>query len=285
MYMPFRKLFVWAITAFLPFCAAAQENHWTGTVKAEPAVLEVFYDYLALDTVIAQSLSTEMVLQIGERWEKFFDRGEYIIDSTVWVNELQISKVEFDEFVKDNLGKIFEKWWKDRETNCFEEVGMLRVNSYTTTDCTAVQDWNIDYDDTLEICGYICRKATCTFRGRDWTAWYAPEMPFQSGPWKLHGLPGLILKATDAEGLIAITAFGIRPANAYGITRNDRRFYSRFAKKMDRHTVWDYARMKAIDTAAYEKIFPTRMIDLDTGEKITFAGQRFFYCPLEKSPD
>lgn len=34
-------------------------------------------------------------------------------------------------------------------------------------------------------------------------------MPFPYGPWKLGGLPGLILKASDADGLFVWTAIGL----------------------------------------------------------------------------
>ena len=42
-----------------------------------------------------------------------------------------------------------------------------------------------------------CYKAIVDFRGRKWIAWYAPTIPFSSGPYKFHGLPGLIIKLND----------------------------------------------------------------------------------------
>lgn len=43
----------------------------------------------------------------------------------------------------------------------------------------------------------VCKKATTTFRGRTYTAWYTQEIPVSIGPWKFNGLPGLILYIED----------------------------------------------------------------------------------------
>ena len=50
-------------------------------------------------------------------------------------------------------------------------------------------------DDTLTVSGYLCQQATVTFRGVEWHVWYTEEIPSSAGPWRLRGLPGLIVKA------------------------------------------------------------------------------------------
>ena len=64
----------------------------------------------------------------------------------------------------------------------------------------SIQSWKI-LEDTLTVAGYLCQKATCRFRGRNYTAWFAMDIPIQNGPWKFGGLPGLILKAYDSDKL------------------------------------------------------------------------------------
>ena len=50
-------------------------------------------------------------------------------------------------------------------------------------------------DDTLTVSDYLCQQATATFRGVEWRVWYTEEIPSSAGPWRLRGLPGLIIKA------------------------------------------------------------------------------------------
>ena len=58
--------------------------------------------------------------------------------------------------------------------------------------------WNIT-NETDSILGFTCIKAETSFRGRKWIAFFSPEIPIQEGPWKLCGLPGLILKVYDSK--------------------------------------------------------------------------------------
>ena len=64
------------------------------------------------------------------------------------------------------------------------------------TDTLYPMQWHLESDkkiiDTLE-----CYKATTFFKGRNYIAWYCPAISIPNGPWKLGGLPGLIIEAYD----------------------------------------------------------------------------------------
>lgn len=60
-------------------------------------------------------------------------------------------------------------------------------------------------DDTLTVNGYFCQQATTTFRGVEWTVWYTEEIPSSAGPWRLRGLPGLIVEAKSEAHTFRLT--------------------------------------------------------------------------------
>lgn len=53
--------------------------------------------------------------------------------------------------------------------------------------------------ETKDVDGLECKKAITKYRGKTWEAWYAPSIALPYGPWKLHGLPGIIVEANDSE--------------------------------------------------------------------------------------
>jgi len=60
-------------------------------------------------------------------------------------------------------------------------------------------DWKI-LSETTKIGEYKVQKAETDFGGRKWTAWFTTDLPYQDGPYKFTGLPGLVVKAEDSEG-------------------------------------------------------------------------------------
>jgi GLPGLI family protein len=74
------------------------------------------------------------------------------------------------------------------------------------------EDW-VDVDWEIKkkqmIVAYHAIMAMGIFRGRDYTVWFALDIPVPFEPWKLHGLPGLILEATDNEKTVCFYAVEI----------------------------------------------------------------------------
>ena len=79
---------------------------------------------------------------------------------------------------------------------------------YATNEPLAKIDWVIT-DDTMTVCGLLCHCATGGLYGKEWSVWYTEEIPSPAGPWKLRGLPGMVLKAEDDKGIFSFTFCGL----------------------------------------------------------------------------
>jgi GLPGLI family protein len=58
--------------------------------------------------------------------------------------------------------------------------------------------WNIS-PEKEKMGSYNAQKATTSYAGRTWIAWFTADIPIQNGPYKFFGLPGLIIKLEDSE--------------------------------------------------------------------------------------
>lgn len=72
--------------------------------------------------------------------------------------------------------------------------------------------WELIEGDTI-ICNYSCKKALGKLRGRTWITWYTLDIPISEGPWKLQGLPGLILYASDSQKDFTFSCLGVKKEN------------------------------------------------------------------------
>ncbi|MGI9137995.1 MAG: GLPGLI family protein [Sediminibacterium sp.] len=82
------------------------------------------------------------------------------------------------------------------------------LDEYTVEDTWTKIDWKIK--DEMETIGkFKCKKAIGDFRGRTYIVWFTEEIPLPYGPYKLHGLPGLILQAEDTEQMFSVQLKGI----------------------------------------------------------------------------
>ena len=84
---------------------------------------------------------------------------------------------------------------------------------YETQEARTPIDWSLT-EDTVTISGYLCKTATCRLHGRRWTVRYCEEIPTTAGPWKLCGLPGLIVEAVSEDSIHGFTLTDLQHATA-----------------------------------------------------------------------
>lgn len=169
--------------------------------KPDTAQVLVYYKFnYVLDTNNRAHPNTEnMVLFVGKSSSSFrsYDRQlqnelyrrqmQEAINNSAEGNirldhKITASGTEYYQFI--NIKKLVRK-----------EVMM---SSYIINDVLPVINWHIS-GDKANFAELHCQKATCHFKGRDYTAWFCPDLPVRVGPWKLNGLPGVIVEAYDAK--------------------------------------------------------------------------------------
>lgn len=111
--------------------------------------------------------------------------------------------IKYDSINKNSkTGDVFfatprfvERFSKDLKSGITTnyEANLNDVFSYETQDEIK---WEL-HQESKEISGYKTQKATTTFGGRNWVAWFAKDLDIPYGPYKFYGLPGLILEIQD----------------------------------------------------------------------------------------
>ena len=163
---------------------------------------------------------------------------------------------------------IWSVYFKDFTTNQFTEYAQMpsTISNYQSLENIPIQNWEISKGILTVINGYLCQKASCHFRGREFIAWFTQEIPISNGPWKFGGLHGLIMKVYDKDELYIYECTKVEQLK-FKIYAYD---YSEF-EKMDRIELWElqkdmhqnffkHSKMKLLDGSPIPAhLFPTTL--------------------------
>lgn len=171
-----------------------------------------------------------LALDIGAKTSRFYDPARLGRDSIVAerINNMQnisedikritVLKGEDAKDLSDMQGTVTSnsnqgesyQIYKDRVANQVKVIDQTTVarDIFLYEDQIGSLPWQIS-NETETILSYSCQKATLHFRGRDYIAWFASDIPVSDGPWKFMGLPGLILKVEDTQQLFSFTLVGL----------------------------------------------------------------------------
>ena len=190
-------------------------------VAREPVLdrahMKCLYRYVyTFDTLKNELRDDLLILQIGKEVSKCYSYYTFQCDSLrrtpdgakVW-SELFRRAIEKDGIYGDFPHVRMSTYvYKNYPTGQMTITDRISLQDYCYVDSLHAQTWTMG-DSTREVLGYTCQQATADFRGRRWTAWFATDIPVSDGPWKLGGLPGLILEAYDKGHQYTFTAVGL----------------------------------------------------------------------------
>lgn len=151
---------------------------------------QITYDFQQIAKTINLKSEVKTYLEgngLVSRYEEDFEHSRETSDSE---NNISIKNENYILF-------------KDFKKNTFYLRDQIKFKFFIIKDTLVNFDWELQ-DETKTILGYTCQKAICTFRGRKFEVFFTKELPFSDGPWKLSGLPGLILEAFSEDDIASL---------------------------------------------------------------------------------
>jgi len=187
------------------------------------AFAAVRYTFLYVaDTTEPSDISTEnMILYLGMNMSAYKSYDRVLRDSAM-KEQLYKSKMEMASGGGISIGSPGMKaasatvFYKDMPNAKLKRIESL-LNNYVIEEALPVINWTIT-PETKSIQELACQKATAFFRGRNYTAWFCSQLPYNDGPWKLNGLPGLIIEAADDKNEVVFRFAGFEDVSSRHIS-------------------------------------------------------------------
>lgn len=182
-----KKLGILAV-ALLAQATFAQTNRFVYQVTSKP------------DINNKSDIKTENAyLDISAERSMFYSENRIKRDSVMQANRQSGGARGFNrdqmESLRSNINYTIEKNKKDQKITYKDRLGR---DQYSYEEDRPL-NWKI-LSETTKIGDYKVQKAETEFGGRKWTAWFTTDLPYQDGPYKFSGLPGLVVKAEDSTG-------------------------------------------------------------------------------------
>jgi len=205
------------IKLFLAFLSAVAVNSSTAWAQnADTAYIKVYYTFIQTPDTTRKSYQREenMGLYIGKNMSEYLSLDKLKLDS---VKKQQIAQLEANPtggLVIDARGRkpttstiIINNDVNNSKNDTYTVGENLLKNYYYSDECPSI-NWELQ-NEIKKIGSYTCTKAMGKFRGRTYEVWFTADIPISAGPWKLKGLPGLILEAADSQNYYIFKFAGI----------------------------------------------------------------------------
>lgn len=237
------------------------QNKIVDTLKYE-IIYKYNYQINKEDTLNLQSES--MVLKIGKNNSEFHSYNRTLIKEKL--REMSISgNVDMRNVPKAKILYRVIKNNINKEMLFFNSFGTIKL--YYSIPMNQIS-WTL-INEEKEILGYKCKKATTTFSGREYIAWYSIDLTLSDGPYKFQGLPGLILSISDIKNHHSFEVTGIKKIKE--IYNLDYDKHVKVSKNEYLHTVNKIKEKPSLMAQTDLMQFPTEMLErLDINGKEKF---------------
>lgn len=218
-----------------------------------------------------------MTLRIGKTSSLFFSNTSYMIDSLLTSSNGESMQWDIISNGSRKYGKRIVSYTvlKNTQKGKIEFTDNVGGDHYKYMEEIPRFQWKIA-TDKKKIGGFQCQKAACTFRGRRYEAWFTTDLPISNGPWKFHGLPGLILEVYDTDKEYLFMYVGHKKSNSvisslpHDYIRTNRTNYQKACRNFLK------------DPVAYIAAVSGMTITLSDSKKKDIAKRKLNYDLIEK---
>lgn len=155
------------------------------------------YQFIPDSTNVSDVKNELMNLDVSDSGSKFYSYTVYHADSIAKVDmEKQLAATGAIN-IKSDMRKGLVRYSVTKKYPKYEVFFHNRIlmDQYKVAEERPIE-WKIT-SEKLKIGEWTTQKAETDFGGRHWYAWFTTDIPIQDGPYKFHGLPGLIVKLED----------------------------------------------------------------------------------------
>jgi GLPGLI family protein len=201
-----KNLFLLLFISFISLQAFSQQSRYS-----------FFYEATFVSDTTDQNTKGRdlMVLWSADNYSVFQSYYGFVRDSIILAASKGISTPN-----QSNIGEILSKTYsvekpaylhiihKDFVKNRITVFDKLFFDNYQYNQNLSAIQWKL-HKEYKEHLGYNCQKATCTYSGRNYIAWFAEGIPVQDGPYVFTGLPGLIMEIEDEKNYFSYSLIAI----------------------------------------------------------------------------
>ena len=215
------------ITSLISFSALSQNK-----LKGKLEYKIIYKLTFQLDSTDLESRKSElMILYLGEDFSKYLSRAKTLANPIVREgNTAHTARSAITNFHYEIIKQ------RDQDSLLY----LLKIpkmnDRFVYEESKNRFNWQIE-EETKVIEGYSVQKATTSFAGRDYTAWFTNEIPIADGPYKFNGLPGLILEIKDSQGYWEFEFVGLEKLSPKINYKVDLKQYAKTTRK-DMEKLW-----------------------------------------------
>ena len=248
----------------------------------ERAVYRVTYDCEALHSKNRDIY--RWVLDIGAQKAAFYNSTMRAFldekESVLKVNDMAQAMALIAKITSTYSGRHSLQVLVDRKNNSYTYSNRIGTDTFVYDEQLPEISWELS-DSSKSVCGYKCHKAVGKLYGREWTVWYAPEIPLPFGPYVIGGLPGLVMEAEDSEGLFNFVAVGLEETpdgTPLAILRSDEEIACSRKKYLSMRTSDDGKTFKETYSGKFEGV---RVLDAKGNEITDSVKPKKNYLDIE----